>query len=247
MDNKKLAKLIDEIVKLRIQKILKSEDFKALIKEEAHKEVIKILLEAKGETRTNKKTISTPLRTAVSVLGEDTRKKERIYPILPNRAQKTFSKNPTLNAILSATAGNASAMASYNNQSSLADLVDGGRPVKIGANSTLLNNRIPVDVGNLANEALIMAQSELSKYGMSSKSVTEEINMDSPNYTNTNFKDTFSDQYVEYNEDISNIDDRMILEGVDDGLVRVANALTRDYSQLLEKADQKAKDLRQTL
>ena len=246
MDNKKLAKLIDGIVKLRIEKILKSNDFRALIKEEAQKEVIKILLEAKSEIRTKRKPSSTSLKTVASVLGEDTRRIERTYPTLPNRAPKVFSKNPALNAILNQTAGDPNAMASYNNQSSLADMVDGGQPVRIGANSSLLNNRISVDAGNLANEALAVAQSELSKYGMA-KSITEEVNMDSPGSANTNFKDMFDDKYVEYNEDISQVDDGMILEGANEGMEHVAKALTRDYSQLMIAADQKAKEKRPVL
>jgi len=244
MDDKKLAKLIDGIVKLRIQKILKSDDFKALIKEEAHKEVIKILLEARSGIRTQKKPSSTSLKTVASVLGEDTRRAEKTYPTLPNRVAKTFSKNPALNAILAQTAGDPGSMASYNNQMSLADMVDGGQPIKIGANSSLLNNRVSVDAGNLANEAMAMAQSELSRYGMSAKSITEEISMDSPGSANTNFKDMFDDKYIEYNEDISQIDDGMILEGANDGMAHVARALTRNYSSLLDAADQKAKEKR---
>ena len=247
MDDRKLAKLIDGIVKLRLEKILKSDKFKALIKEEAQKEVIKILLEAKNEIGTTKKSNSTSLkRTAASVLGEDNRRKERTYPKLPNRGTKTFSKNPTLNAILNQTAGDPEAMASYNNQTSLADMVDGGQAIRVGENLIPMNNRISVDPNSLANEALAMAQGELSRYGMA-KSIKTEINMDESAPASSNFKDMFGDKYVEYNEDISQIDDGMILEGNNEGLAHVANALTRDYSQLLQKADQKAKEKRPVL
>jgi len=245
MDNKKLAKLIDGIVKLRIEKILKSDSLRAIIKEEAQKELIKILLEAKSEIRPKKRS-STSLKSAASVLGEDRRRTERTYPTLPNRAPKTYSKNPALNAILSQTAGDPSSMAQYNSQTSLADMVDGGQSVSVGANSSILNSRVSVDAGNLANEALAMAQGELSKYGMA-KSITEEVNMDSPGSANTNFKDMFDDKYVEYNEDISQVDDGMVLEGGNDGMEHITRALTRDYSQLMVAADQKAKEKRPVL
>lgn len=246
MDNKKLAKLIDDIVKLRIQNILKSDNFKKLIKEEVYKEVIKILLEAKGDVKTSKKQSSTSLRTMASILDEDTRHTEKTYPKLPNRQQKVFSKNPIINNILNETAGDIGSMASYNNQSSLVDMVDDGQPVKIGANNLLLNNRISIDANNLNNEAFILAQNELSKYGLNANNISQEIEPESNSY-NTNFKDMYDDKYIEYNEDISNIDDSLVLESTNDKMKHIARALTRDYSQLLIAAEQKAKEKRPVL
>lgn len=247
MDNKKLAKLIDGIVKLRLEKILKSDQFKSIIEEQVNKKVIKILLEANGGINISaKKQQVKKSTTAAEILGEDTRKVQRTYPKLPNKSNRTFSKNPTLNTILKQTAGDTYAMASYNSQTSLADMVDSGQSIKNVINNPMLSNRVSVDPGNLANEALAMAQGELSKYS-TAKSITTEINMDESNSTLTSFKDMFDDKYIEYNEDISNIDSSTLLEGVDNGLDHVANALTRDYSTLLAKADKMAKDKRPVL
>ena len=245
MDDKKLAKLIDEIVKLRLEKILKSDSFKNLIREQAQKQVIKILLEAKGNIVPQKSSPTSLKRTAASVLGEDNNKKERIYPTLPKKQTKTFSKNPMINAILSQTADNISDMSSYDNQSALLEMVDARTPVKIGANFSGINSRTSINPGNLANEAMSMAQAELAKHGFSAAYVEENTDINSTP-TNNNFKDMFNEQYIEYNDDITGVDDSMLVEA-NDAMAHVAKALTRDYTQLLKRTDEKAKEKRPLL
>jgi len=222
MDNKKLAKLIDGIVKLRLEKILKSNEFKSVIKEAAQKEVIKILLEAKGTS-----TVQKSKKTMNNVLGEG---KKKTYPKLPN---KTYSKNPILNNLLQQTVRDAV----YSNESDTLGHVDGGPSIKVG-NVNVPINMTPIDTNTLANESMLLAQSELGKYGMHGNVIKEDVDLESTP-RNVNFRDSFAEEYVNDNsvDDISDVDFDQIQN-------KISNVLNKDYTKLLEKADEKAKQKR---
>jgi len=229
MDNKKLAKLIDRIVEMRLKKILKSQALQQIIKEQVSKEVIKLLVEVnlspnkQTTVRTAKKVGRTP--NLLDVLGE---KKNAGYPRLPTITQtgqpeRKFTKNPSLNKILNQTAKDKVGMSRLNSSGN--PLVDMGGLGNMGGQ---------VDLSALSTENPGLITSELSRMGIDPNKIANMGEFDGG---------------VDVPVDLTNED--MLSEGLDNVDIselaqdekygHLVNALTRDYSDVLNLVDEKVK------
>jgi len=227
MDNKKLAMLINKIVEMRLKKILKSQALQQIIKEQVTKEVIKLLVEVnlspnkQTTARTVKKVGRTP--NLLDVLGE---KKNAGYPRLPSITQtgqpeRTFSKNPGLNKILNQTARDKVGMSRLNSSGNpLVDMAGMGSG--------------QVDLSALSTENPGLITSELSRMGIDPNKIANMGEFDGG---------------VDVPVDLTNED--MLSEGLDNVDIselaqdekygHLVNALTRDYSDVLNLVDEKVK------
>jgi hypothetical protein len=224
MDNKKLAKLIDKIVEIRLKRILKSDQFNQLIKEQVSKEVIKLLVEINLKPN---KVVSTKKPT--THLTDLLKEKQNVnYPRLPNKTvTRTYSKNPSLNALLNQTA---------RDKVGLSRLDSSGNP--------LVDMQGGIDPRTLEGNSIGSVTSELANLGISPGRISnlEEITGDVNIPMDLTKEDMLS-------EGLDQIDINQVAEvaGVDDRYGHLVNAFTRDYSEVLNLVDEKVKSKRPML
>lgn len=232
--DKKTLKIIDGVVKLRIKDYLASTSFKQSIKEIVHKEMIQILLEntMKSNNIVENNTAIRSVRTAQPA---------KKYPQLPKTAAKPrarteirYSKDDTLNRILANTAKDKGGVNSLSYGSPLMDNMDSPgikqqRGIPAGS----------VNLNSINDEASLIARSEMSKIGHVGKII--EDNVDYSQFENTSSvpsspEDSLSDGL----QDIET-DELMEAMAEDPQYDHVVNALTKDYSSLLNLTEEKVR------
>jgi len=234
MNEMKLAKLVDAIVKRRIKEIVKSnKEIKIIIREEVKSQLIKILLENKIDI--TKK--STKRTTQISELLNS--KRSIRYPKIKKSQAKRMqveerrlTKDPVLNKILNAT------------------------PYVKDSGGGFTGNALMDSMGGTNNESLQYAQSVASGLGSNvsvdiNKSDVAEINTVPNNAELVSSKQT--PQLKEYRGDdgFYYVDDRMLFEnegGAQAGNIQapanLERAMSKNYKELLSKMDEKAQKYR---
>jgi len=235
MDDVKLAKLIDKIVKQRLTEILaNNKEIKRLIKEEVKSQLISVLLENKINVNQQGKTKRT---SQISELLNN--KKEVRYPKIEKRehrepiVERQLVRDPVLNQILNAT------------------------PYVPDSGGGFTGNALMDSMG-INNESMLYAQNIASGLG---KNVKIDINPDAVSNmrnnipTNAQFitdKKTNLKEYVG-DDGFKYVDDRMLFEneGAHNPVmqnpmatVNLERALNKNYKQLLSKMDEKAQRFR---
>jgi len=237
MDDVKLAKLIDKIVKQRITEILASnKEIKRIIKEEVKSQLIGILLENKIDV--NQKTAVRKTSQISQLLNN---KQEIKYPKIEKRERqpvverREYVRDPVLNQIL-------------NNTPYVPDSGGGG-----------FTGNALMDSMGINNESMMYAQNIASGLG---KNVKIDINPDAvsnlrntvPNNAQfiTDKKTPHLKEYVG-DDGFKYVDDRMLFENEGAhspvmqnpmATVNLEKALNRNYKQLLGKMDEKAQKFR---
>jgi len=232
MDDVKLAKLIDKIVKQRVTEILKSnQEIKKIIKEEVKSQLIGILLENKIDVSKGKpkrtSNISQLLNNNQQVEYPKIEKRQRIV----ERRNVSYSHDPVLNQILNETP--------FVNDS-------------VGFTGNAL-----VDSMGISNENLMYAQNVAAGMG---KNVKIDINpnaMINENVIPSNAQFTSAKQTPHLKEYVGDdglkyVDDRTLFQNESNipvmtnpmATVNLERALNRNYKQMLSKMDEKAKKFR---
>lgn len=237
MDDVKLAKLIDKIVKQRITEILaNNKEIKRIIKEEVKSQLISVLLESKIDINQQGK----PKKT--SQISELLNKREVKYPKIERReyreqpvVERQLVRDPVLNQILNATP--------Y-----VPDSGGGG-----------FTGNALMDSMGMDSENMMYAQNIASGLG---KNVKIDVNPDAvsnlrntiPNNAQfiTDKKTPHLKEYVG-DDGFKYVDDRMLFENEGArnpvmqnpmATVNLEKALNRNYKQLLGKMDEKAQKFR---
>jgi len=226
--DKKTLKVIDEVVKLRIKNYLASTSFKQSIKEIIHKEMIQLLLENTIKSNITEDIAPRAVRSS----------SPKTYPQLPKnttkmkpRAEIRYSKDDILNRILSNTAKDKNGVNSLSYGNPLMDNVD-----------TLSNGNKrgsePLNLNSINDEASIIAKSELSKYSNVGKIIQD--NTDYSQFEHTSVNGTAEDSM---SDGLQNIETDSLMQAMsgDPKYDHVVNALTKDYSSLLNLTEEKVK------
>jgi hypothetical protein len=235
MDDVKLAKLVDVIVKQRLQEILKNnKSIQRLIREEVKSQLIGILLENKIDLSSAK----VKKTSQISELLNDNRV-QRKYPKIerkeqPQVVERSFVKDPVLNQILNAT------------------------PYVADSGGGFTGNALMDSMG--MGESMMYAQSVASGLG---KNVKIDIDQNAVNNVSRNIipnnaqfiTDSKTPHLKEYvgDDGFKYVDDRMLFENDHSpaqvvhntmGSVNLERALNKNYKQLLGKMDEKAQRIR---
>lgn len=222
MDNKKLAKLIDEIVKLRLKKILKSESFNNLIKERVSKEVVNLLLESNASPKQTSHSSKKTTPNLTSLLKE---KEENKYPRLPKNGRR-LSKDSNLNNILNQTANDRSGMARFNKNNRGNDLID--------LNGSVEEYMMGGGVGPMEGSL----RSELSQLGIDPSKISNLDDLEGD--INIDMAATEEDMLSEGIDQID-VDNTIQAASQNDRYAHLVNAFTKDYSDVMQSIDEKVK------